>query len=223
MLKVSEVKLPVKTFGAEVNLSLLAQANYVQTDRAHIGLRNTKTRGEINRTTKKVYKQKGTGGARHGSRRANVFVGGGVVFGPRAGKRVVSLSKSLRNAAKVAAFSARAKEKQVLTVSGTSKVAKTKEVAEFVKKLEGKRFTFVVSDKAKETMRFFRNLKNVEAVFFKDITAKQILTGGIILVDEEVFEKANKEEKKIGAKTEVKLEKKEAVKSVKKVVKKASK
>ncbi len=205
MLKIVEVKLPKETFGKEVNLKLLAQANHVGTSRAHIGLRNTKTRSEVNRTTKKIYKQKGTGGARHGSRRANVFVGGGVVFGPRPLKRVLSLSRNAKNAAKVSALSAKAKDKEVMVVGGVSKIAKTKEVAEFVKKLEGKRFTFLVSEKSKGVYRFFQNLANVRVVNYKDANVLDILNGGMLLIDESVFETKKEEvkSKKKGAKTSI--------------------
>ncbi len=187
MLKIVEFKLPKETFGQAVNLPLLAQANYVDTSRAHVGLRNTKTRSEVNRTTKKVYKQKGTGGARHGSRRANLFVGGGIIFGPRPLKRVLILSQSLKNAAKVAAFSAKSKDKEVAVVSGLTKIAKTKEAAEFVKKLAAKRFTFLLSDKSQGAFRFLRNLANVRAVSYKDANALDILNGGMLLIDESVF------------------------------------
>ena len=64
-----------KEFDQKLNMPLLAQAVHVYEERSHVGLRNTKTRSEVNRTTKKIYKQKGTGGARHGSRRANLYVG----------------------------------------------------------------------------------------------------------------------------------------------------
>jgi len=90
--KAGGVILP-KEFGIKVNPLLLAQAIYVYEDRAHVGLRKTKTRSEVERTTKKVYRQKGTGGARHGSRRAPIFVGGGVALGPRPLKREVLLNQ----------------------------------------------------------------------------------------------------------------------------------
>jgi len=58
MLKIVEYKLPKDVFGQPINLKLLSQANYVYSERAHVGLRSTKTRSEVNRTTKKIYKQK---------------------------------------------------------------------------------------------------------------------------------------------------------------------
>ena len=127
MLKIIETKLPKEVFGEKVNLNLLAQVNHVYTERSHTGLRSTQTRSEVNRTTKKVYKQKGTGGARHGSRRANLFVGGGVIFGPRPVRRILNLSQKVKAAGKIAAFSAKSMAKEVMVVSGLSSVTKSKE------------------------------------------------------------------------------------------------
>lgn len=186
MLKLSTEKLPKELIGTKSNLNLLAQAVYVQEERGHIGLRNTKTRSEINRTTKKVYKQKGTGGARHGSRRANLFVGGGITFGPRAERRIITLSKALKLKAREYAFSA--KTKDISLVEGFDKVAKTSEVAKFLKTLSGKRYTILLSDKNLKAFKFVRNLKNASAVLFKNVTAYQIVKGGNILVDSDVFE-----------------------------------
>lgn len=192
-----------KEIEAKVNLPLLAQAIYVYEDRAHVGLRKTKTRAEINRTSKKVYKQKGTGGARHGSRRANVFVGGGVALGPRPIKRVLVLSRNIKNKAKTMALTLKAEEKEMIFVSGVSKIEKTKEAGELVKNLikatASKRFTFVLSDKAKEAVRAFKNLKNATCIFYKDSNALDIYRGGMIVMDEEIFtvNKENKDNKVI--------------------------
>lgn len=207
-----DVLLP-KEIEVKINLPLLAQAIYVYEERGHVGLRKTKTRAEINRTSKKVYKQKGTGGARHGSRRANVFVGGGVALGPRPVRRILTISNSIKNKAKLIAFTLKAKEKEMAFISGISKIAKTKEAGELLKALtkitKAKRFTFVLSDKANETGKNIRNLGNAKFVMYRNINAFDIYRGGMILLDEEIFEK--KEVKKEEAKEE---------KQVKKVVKK---
>jgi len=186
--KTGEFALPKDLFEAKPNLNLLAQAIHVYEERAHVGLRNTKTRSEVNRTTKKIYKQKGTGGARHGSRRANLFVGGGVVFGPRPIRRILNLSKALKNKAKTYAFSLKASEKEVVVASGISKLIKTKDASDFIKKVGGKRFTFVLSEKARPVLKFLRNLKVARSVFYKDINAYDIFVGGKLVLDSEIFE-----------------------------------
>ncbi len=206
--KSGEFSLPKEVFGAKVNLDLLAQAVYVYEDRAHPGLRKAKTRAEVERTGKKLYKQKGTGGARHGSRRANVFVGGGVAHGPRPLRRILHLSDTIKERAKKYAFSVKAGEKEVVVISGISKIKKTKEAAEFIKKLKGKasgpeglrpggRFTFVLSDGAKESSKFLRNLEAAEIVSYKDANAFNIFKGGMIILDQGIFDHSKALERKL--------------------------
>ncbi len=196
--KTGEETLP-KEFGQKVNMALLAQAVHVFEERAHIGLRKTQTRSEVNRTTKKIYKQKGTGGARHGSRRANVFVGGGVALGPRPERRILTLPGKMKANARLLAYSLKAGEGKLVLVSGLSKIEKTKSVVELTKaltKITGdKRFTFVLADGAGAAVKFFRNLKLANAIFWKNANAYDIFNGGLIVLDSEVF-KAKKEEVK---------------------------
>jgi len=194
--KTGELSLPKEVFDVKPNLNMLAQAIHVYEERGHVGTRNTQTRSEVNRTGKKVYKQKGTGGARHGSRRANLFVGGGVVFGPRPERRELTLSSAMRSKAKVYAFSLKAGEKEIIVVEGAGKIAKTKEAASFLKKLTketgAKRFTFVLSEKGLGTRTFLRNLANANITSYKDISALDIYNGGLLILDSEIFEAKSK-------------------------------
>ncbi len=219
-VKTGEFNLP-KEFGEVVNTSLLAQAIRVYEERSHVGLRNTKTRSEINRTGKKVYAQKGTGGARHGSRRSNVFVGGGVIFGPRPLRRVLELPTNLKVLAKTSALVAKVLAKQAVVVEDLAKVNKTKMAGEFIKNLSkdftSKSFTFMTGEANKGAHRFLRNLKNVKNVTFQEASALDIFKGGTIILDQTAFEVAK------SVKPEVK-EVKKTVKAVKtvKIVKKAA-
>ena len=81
-VKASIPALDPRVFAYEVKPSLLTQVLHVYRDNSHQDTSKVKTRGELERTTKKIYKQKGTGNARHGSRMSPTFVGGGVAFGP---------------------------------------------------------------------------------------------------------------------------------------------
>ena len=208
--KVGELVLPKEIFEQKVVKELLAHANHVYEERAHVGLRSTKTRSEVNRTTKKIYKQKGTGGARHGSRRANLYVGGGIIFGPRPLRRVLTMSVSQKKAAILSAFSAKAKAGEIIALRGISALAKTKEVGEFLKKMavetKTKRFTFLLSDTNLKNFKFLRNLQDATTVLYKNASAFDIIGAGQIVLDEDVFEK--------------KVEPKKAPVAVKKVVKK---
>ena len=195
--KTGEFALP-KEFDQKVNPNLLAQAVRVYEERSHVGLRKTKTRSEVNRTTKKLYKQKGTGGARHGSRRAPIFVGGGVALGPRPIRRILTLPDKLKSKSRMSALAAKIGEKELILVSGLSKVDKTKIVSEFIKKLAketgAKRFTFLFSEKNQPVFKFLRKLSGVNAVLYRDVNAFDVFYGGTIVMDADIFE--NKKIKK---------------------------
>ena len=211
-IKTGEAVLP-KELDQKTNMALLAQAVHVFEERSHVGIRKTQTRSEVNRTTKKIYKQKGTGGARHGSRRANLYVGGGVALGPRPERRILTLPGKMKANARLLAYSLKAAEKQVILVTGLSKLEKTNSVSELAKALTkatgAKRFTFVLSEGSKAAIKYFRNLKLANAIFWKDANAYDIFGGGMIVLDSGVFAK----------KAEVKAKSEIVKKAVKKEIK----
>lgn len=190
-----------KSFDAEINMKLLAQAVHVYEDRAHIGLAKTKTRSEVNRTKKKWYKQKGTGGARHGARSAHIFIGGGVAHGPQPVKRELTLPLKMRRKSLEVVLTLKAKAKEILVVDGISKITKTKEAKAFLFKIvkgEGrkiKRWTFVLGDTEKEIYKFLSNLKNVNTILYKDLNAYAVFNGGVLIFSKNLFE-SKKEAKK---------------------------
>src|SRR4026209_3014130 len=83
-------------FGLEPRQDALQRLVMWQLAKRRAGTHQAKTRGEVNRTTKKLGNQKGSGGARHGSRRAPIFVGGGKAFGPRPRSHAIDLPKKVR-------------------------------------------------------------------------------------------------------------------------------
>lgn len=180
--KISDFKLP-KEFKVKPNLSLLAQALRVYEERSHVGLRKAKTRAEVNRTGKKVYKQKGTGGARHGSKRAPIYVGGGVAHGPRPIRRILTLPLKLKRLAKLMALSI----KDIVVASGFGTLAKTKEAQEFTDKLGGKRFLFLLSEKNIKAAGKIRNLAGVKVKLFANASALDIMNGGTLILDKDIF------------------------------------
>ena len=203
-IKIEDLTLH-KEFDQKLNMPFLAQAVHIFEERSHVGLRNTKTRAEINRTTKKVYKQKGTGGARHGSRRANLYVGGGVIFGPRPVRRILSMSSRMKYQAKFLDYSLKAKEDRLVAVTGLSKIEKTNAVCELVKtlrKIKGvKSLTFVLSDGARGAFRSLRNLSQVNVVAYIDASVYDIFSGGMIVMDAEIFQSKVNEAVKSAKKT----------------------
>jgi large subunit ribosomal protein L4 len=181
-----------KNFEEKVNLPLLAQAVRVYEEKVHIGLSKTKTRAEVNMTKKKVYKQKGTGGARHGAKSAPIFVGGGTAHGPKPIRREMSLPRKMAKKALGVALSLKAKDKEIIAVSGLSKFAKTKEAGELIEKLikinpKIKRFTLVLGETEKGSLRALRNLKNVKTVSFRNLTAYDVYVSGMLVLDKDIF------------------------------------
>ncbi len=191
-IKLEEISLP-KEFGEKENPSLLAQAVRVYEERSHVGLAKTKTRTEVNRTTKKVYKQKGTGGARHGARSAPIYVGGGTAHGPKPIRRILTLPKKMTKLALSQSLSMKLSQKQVFVISGIEKIVKTKEARDFLKKLTKsedikiKKFTLILSKKNIQTKRFLKNLENVRIEIFENMNAFKVLLGGILIFDKEIF------------------------------------
>lgn len=187
----------------KTNINLIAQAVHVYQDRSHPGLAKAKTRGEISRTTKKVYKQKHTGNARHGSKRAPIFVGGGVTHGPKGMKRLLVLPQGMRKGALEAALTLK-KEEKLYTVADFTGVVKTKEA--LTRLPDAKRVTVALVDTNKGAFRALRNVSHVTVFYKKDLNARQVFYGGHLVVEE------------AGAKTEPTKEKK-TVKALKKTTK----
>ncbi len=189
------VSLP-KEWEEKMNLAILSQAIHVYRDRLHFGFAKSKTRGEVNRTTKKWYKQKGTGGARHGARSAPIFVGGGTAHGPTGLKRELTMPQQMRRKALYVSLTAKVKEGKVFV--GDVSFKKTTEAQEFVTKVFGKkdpRVTFILSKENLGANKYLRNIKNVNVIFYPNLNAHDIFLAGNVVFDKDVFEK-EKETKK---------------------------
>ena len=114
--QISTVELPADIFEATINDGLMWQYYMMQRNNARLGTAKVKTRSEINRTHAKWYRQKGTGRARHGSRNAPIFVGGGRAHGPIPHKYTQRMPKKMRHAALRSALSALARDGQLVFV-----------------------------------------------------------------------------------------------------------
>lgn len=192
-IKQAEFSLP-KYFEEKENKNLLSQAIHIYGERSHIGLSKTKTRGEVARTTKKWYRQKGTGGARHGARSAPIFVGGGVAHGPKPERRELKLPDKMKKKALNIALSLKAKEGKMIVVDGLSALNKTKDVAKLVEKLKSKdkksqKFTFVLREGNSVKVKIFRNISDVCIRTYGRMGAYDVYFGGTLVIDRDVFNK----------------------------------
>jgi len=111
-----DVTLPDAIFGLEPRSDILQRCVTWQLAKRQRGTHDVKNRAEINRTGKKMYRQKGTGSARHGSARVNLFRGGGRSFGPTPRSHAIDLPKKVRALALKHALSAKAKDGGIIVV-----------------------------------------------------------------------------------------------------------
>ena len=174
----------------KANKSLILQAVHVYQDRRHVGTSDTKTRSEINITKKKIYRQKGTGGARHGAASAHIFVGGGVAFGPKPNKRTLVMPQAMRKKALMGAFDQKVEMGRLVAVEDLGKIEKTKQadkVLSVIKKelkVEGKAL-FVLANDSKS--KAFRNLAKAQALTLSKANAYDVYTSSLVLIDKNLL------------------------------------
>jgi len=154
------------------------------------GSANTKTRGEVRGTKKKMYRQKGTGNARHGARTAPIFVGGGVVFGPKPRDYSKTVTKKTRKLAFQRALGARIAEGAVSSVASFAVTdGKTKS---FVKELnalaDATRVLVVAKQFDEQTYLAGRNVQWAQLQTAAEVNVEQILHFDKIILVEDSFE-----------------------------------
>jgi large subunit ribosomal protein L4 len=167
--KLREVELPAAIFEAPINVDLMHQAYVRQMANARLGTHETKVRGEVSGGGAKPYKQKGTGRARQGSRRAAQWVGGGRIHTPHPRSYEQRMPKKMRQAALRSALSAKAAEAGVIVVDELNiSEAKTRVVVNALKNLVGQSTALVIlaeKDQAYDTvMRSANNLTDTKVL-----------------------------------------------------------
>lgn len=160
---VRRAALPDSVFGIEPNRAVMHQALVRQLANARQGTHRTRTRSEVDRTTKKWYRQKGTGRARHGSRSANLFVGGYKAHGPQARSYRQRMPRAMRQLALRSALSARAAEEAIVLLEGWQlETPRTKAVRALVDTACDGASSLVLLAEANEAVeRSIRNLPHV--------------------------------------------------------------
>ncbi len=182
--KAGDVELRPDIFEAPINVPLMHQAFERQRAQARLGTHETQTRSEVSRTTRKWYRQKGTGRARHGSRKANLFVGGGVAHGPKVRDYSKKMPRKMRRAALRAALSAKAKEEEIVVVDVLEMdVPKTKRMASTLKSLGADGSVLLVLPERNEVVeKSARNLPNVKVLNANYLNIRDLLSYDKILM-----------------------------------------
>jgi large subunit ribosomal protein L4 len=179
------------------NKTLLAQYIRVYLANQREGNASTKTRAEVGGTTKKVYKQKGTGGARHGSKKAPIYKGGGVVGGPKPAEYRLQLSKKQRQGTLLSALAFQIHQGAVSVVENeiVKMAPKTKTIVSFLEKtkLNDSKVLFILPDaKAVGVIKSARNIPQIVTTYMGSLNAYDVLQAQNILVEAGAFEAMQK-------------------------------
>lgn len=160
-----EIELNEAVFGLPARKDILQRVVEWQRAKARAGTHKTKQRQEVSGTTKKMYKQKGTGNARHGAKRAPQFVGGGIVFGPLVRSHAHELTKKFRRLALKTALSAKQASGDLVILSEAKlNEPKTSVFVEKVAKLGWTKPLIVDAVVDESFAKAARNVKNVDVL-----------------------------------------------------------
>ena len=187
--KTGKASLPKEVFGAQVNEALLAQAVNVYLSNQRQSPAKTKRRGEISFSKHKIWKQKGTGRARHGARSAPIFVKGGKAHGPTGEQNYkMGFNQLKRKKALASALSDKFKDKQVAVLEGLQKIKpKTKEMEKAIKgfkNAQGK-ISVVLPEVWTNVIRAGSNIPYLQFLQVKQLNAYEILNGGFLVFTKE--------------------------------------
>ncbi|NVO21944.1 50S ribosomal protein L4 [Donghicola sp. C2-DW-16] len=159
---VGTLDLDEAIFGLDPRADILHRVVRWQRARAQQGTHKVKTKSEVSYSTKKIYRQKGTGGARHGSRKAPTFRKGGVYKGPTPRSHEHDLPKKFRKLGLMHALSAKAKAGELVIIESAESAGKTAVLAKQVKNLGWKRALII--DGAAVNEGFALAAKNIEGL-----------------------------------------------------------
>ncbi|HTC01317.1 MAG TPA: 50S ribosomal protein L4 [Ferruginibacter sp.] len=192
------IELPEEIFGIEPNnhVIYLAVKQYLGAQRQ--GTHKVKTRAEVQGASKKLVKQKGTGGARKGNLRSPIYKGGGTIFGPKPHGYDIKLNRKVKDLAKISALSHKAKDNAIVIVEDvTMKAPKTKEFAGILKslKVDSRKPLFIIPEYNDNVYLSLRNIPGVNGSLLSDVNTYDIVNAGVIVLTESVAKIFSEEEK----------------------------
>ena len=154
------------------------------------GTAQCKTRGEVRGTGKKMYRQKGTGGASHGDRKAPIFVGGGVAFGPRNRSYAKTVPKKVRTLALQRVLGEKVNAEQVLSVKSFEVASgKTKDFMKAVREItDADRVIIIGKEFTEETYRAERNLTEALLQTAENVNVEELLFWGTVIIVDDALE-----------------------------------
>ena len=181
------IELPEEIFGIEPNdhVIYLAVKQYQGAQRQ--GTHKVKTRMEVKGSSRKLHKQKGTGGARKGNIRNPLYKGGGSIFGPKPHKYDIKLNRKVKDLAKMSALAYKAKENAIVVLEGINLDApKTKAFSTILKSMNigHKKALFVIPEYNDNLYLSLRNVTGVSGTLLSDMNTYDILNANVLVLTE---------------------------------------
>lgn len=193
------VDLPEEIFGIEPNdhVIYLAVKQYLAAQRQ--GTHKVKTRAEVKGASRKLHRQKGTGGSRKGNIRNPLYKGGGTIFGPKPHEYDIKLNRKVKDLAKMSALSHKAKDNAIVVVEDiTLESPKTNSFASIMGKLKvaDKKTLFVMPEYNDNVYLSFRNIPKVNGILLSDINTYDLVNADVLVLTEgaaKIFSEQEKE------------------------------
>jgi len=222
------VELPGDLFDGTINMPVMHQAVKAYMGNQRLGLAYTQTRGLVTGGNQKPWKQKGTGRARQGSRRAPHFVGGGTVFGPTGRKYNQTVPRQIRALARKSALNARARESALIVIDNFNyESPSTKQMVSLLEALgvTGKKVLILTDGVKQNVFLSGRNLQRTHVMPYADVSTYHILWSDVVLVESNAlgYELAAVEEKERPARPKSESKSRGAEKAERKTAKAATK
>lgn len=190
--KAGEIELSDAVFGiTEIRGDILQRMVRYQLSKRQAGTHSTQNRDDVSVTTKKLYRQKGTGGARHGSRNAPIFVGGGRAHGPHPHSHAHSLPKKVRAMAMKHALSSKVIDDSIIIVDALEG-EKTKDVSARLKALGISNALVIGGEKLDENFaRAARNIPNIDVLPLAGLNVYDVMRRKTLVLTREAVEGVN--------------------------------
>jgi len=191
---VDKVSLNENIFNTEVKEHTVWEVIKWQLAARRAGTASTKTRGEVRGSRRKILPQKGTGNARHGDKKANIFVGGGVAHGPHPRDYYYTLPKKVRKKALKGVLTMRLKDGDIIIVEDfTFDEPKTKKAIEVLKNfgLDKAKVLLIIPEKDVNVIKSFRNLPKARVLQVEGLNTYDILNADKVLIMKSALEKIN--------------------------------
>jgi len=191
------VELPDDIFGVEPNnhVIYLAVKQFLAAQRQ--GTHKVKTRAEVQGASRKLHKQKGTGGSRKGNIRNPLYKGGGTIFGPKPRDYSFKLNKKVKDLAKISALSYKAKDNSIVVVEDvTLEAPKTKTFAGILNSLNvaDKKAMFILAEPNDNVEMSLRNVPSVLGVSLSDLNTYDIVNSDVLVLTESAAKIFSEEE-----------------------------